>query len=67
LPWRKFVPNDDRVGYDWAGFRTPVSRVEELTGYKFFDKVPARLIEHLKEEHDEVPIPPPVPPRHNGD
>jgi endonuclease G len=60
------VPNDDRVGFEWAGFRTPVKKIEELTGYKFFDQVPARLIEPLKEEHDEVPIPPPVVIHHDG-
>lgn len=61
------VPNDDRVGYEWAGFRTPVRKIEELTGYTFFDKVPANVIDHLKDEHDEVPIPPPVPIQHIGD
>ena len=52
------VPNDDTVGFDWAKYRVPVKEVEELTGYKFFDKVPGSVIDPLKEEHDEVPIPP---------
>jgi endonuclease G, mitochondrial len=54
------VPNDDTVGFDWAKYRVPVKEVEELTGYRFFDKVRSSVIDPLKEEHDEVPIPPPV-------
>jgi len=61
------VPNDDRVGFDWARFRTPVKDIEELTGYKFFDKVPAGILDHLKEERDQVPIPPPVPVQHDNE
>lgn len=55
------VPNDDRVGFEWAGFRVPVKEIENLTGLKFFDKVPSNLIDPLKVEPDEVPIPPPSP------
>jgi endonuclease G len=52
------VPNNDLVGVEWAGFRTPVKHIEELTGFKFFSKAPASVIDPLKEEVDEVPIPP---------
>lgn len=61
------VPNTDQVGFEWAGFRVPVRKIEELTGYTFFDRVPANLIDHLKDEHDEVPIPPPTPAHHAGE
>jgi endonuclease G len=60
------MPNDMSVGYDWADFRVPVKEVEELTGYKFFDRVPAEVIDPLKEEVDEDRIPPPVIPHHGS-
>jgi endonuclease G, mitochondrial len=53
------MPNDMSVGQDWARFRVPVTDVEKLTGYKFFDKVPANIIEPLKEKVDDVHIPRP--------
>lgn len=59
------VPNDDSVGLDWSKFRTSVHEVEELTGLKFFDKVPS--VEDLKKDVDEEPIEPPVPPRRGRD
>ncbi len=46
------------VGEDWAGYRVSVKDVENLTGYKFFDKVPDSIIEPLKEEMDEERISP---------
>jgi endonuclease G len=51
------MPNDMSVGEDWKGFRVSVRDVEKLTGYKFFDKVPATIIDPLKEEVDAVSIP----------
>jgi len=53
------VPNDKTPGQEWDGFRTTVEEVEALTGYTFFDKVPAHILGNLKSEPDEVPIPPP--------
>lgn len=53
------VPNDKTPGQEWDGFRTTVDAVEALTGYTFFDKVPAQILGNLKSEPDEVPIPPP--------
>lgn len=51
------MPNDDSVGEDWAGFRTTVSAIEQLTGYTFFDQVPApaRNALKVKEESGHVP------------
>jgi endonuclease G len=57
------MPNSQEVGFDWARFRVPVKEVEELTGYRFFDQVPARIIEPLKQKADETRIPKSRPPR----
>jgi endonuclease G len=57
------MPNDQEVGFGWAHFRTSVKKVEELTGYTFFDKVPADIAGALKEKVDEVHIPRVRPPR----
>jgi DNA/RNA endonuclease G (NUC1) len=56
------MPNVENVGEDWTKFRTSVKAIEELTGYKFFDKVPKDVIEPLKEivDDEDVEIPPPV-------
>jgi endonuclease G, mitochondrial len=48
------MPNDDSVKHDWSHYRTSVKKVEELTGYTFFDKVPAAVINPLKDKVDEV-------------
>lgn len=58
------MPNDMSVGEDWARYRVPVRDVERLTGYKFFDKVPAAIIGPLKNKTDKTPIPPPTTPRY---
>lgn len=55
------MPNDMSVGEDWSRFRVPVKDVEKLTGYKFFSKVPANIIEPLKEKADDEHIPAPEP------
>ena len=57
------MPNTQDVGFDWARYRVPVKEVEELTGYRFFDKVPARVIEPLKRKADDTRIPRSRPPR----
>lgn len=51
------MPNNMSVGKRWAGYRVPVKAVEQLTGYKFFDKVPDSIIEPLKERADNERIP----------
>ena len=60
------VPNNQEVDYEWAKFRVPVKEIEDLTGYTFFDKADANILGPLKEERDEVPIPPPVPVHHGN-
>jgi endonuclease G len=58
------MPNDMSVGEDWAGFRVPVKEVEQLTGYKFFDKVADSVIGPLKQKSDAIRIPKATPIRH---
>ena len=60
------MPNDMTVGEDWAKFRVSVKEVEQLTGYKFFDKVPAATIDPLKDETDDENIVPAKAPLHGG-
>ena len=50
------MPNDMTVGEEWAGYRVSVKDVENLTGYKFFDKVDDSVIGPLKETVDDEPI-----------
>jgi endonuclease G, mitochondrial len=42
------MPNNQSVGHGWAKYRTSAREVEELTGYRFFDRVPADVIGPLK-------------------
>jgi endonuclease G len=51
------MPNDQSVGHGWAKYRTSAKEVEKLTGYNFFDRVPAAVIEPLKERVDDERIP----------
>lgn len=51
------MPNDETVKHDWPRYRTSVKKVEQLTGYTFFDQVPAEVIDPLKEKVDEVVVP----------
>ncbi len=50
------MPNNDEVKHDWPKYRTSIKKVQELTGYKFFDQVPAETLEKLQEKVDEVQI-----------
>lgn len=59
------MPNAQDVGYGWAHFRTSVRRVEELTGFRFFDRVPADVAEVLRDKVDRFHIPYMNPP-HRG-
>ena len=51
------MPNDQSVGHGWAKYRASVKEVESLTGYRFFDRVPAEVVEPLKDRVDDVHIP----------
>ncbi|OWK46727.1 DNA/RNA non-specific endonuclease [Fimbriiglobus ruber] len=53
------MPNVQSTGHGWAKFRTSVREVERLTGYKFFDRVSAAVIEPLKDQVDDVHVPAP--------
>jgi endonuclease G len=53
------MPNDQSVGHGWAKYRTSARDVEDLTGYHFFDRVPADVIDPLKARVDREHIPPP--------
>jgi len=50
------MPNDMTVGESWGEFRVSVKAVEALTGYKFFNKVPASIIEPLKAKVDNETV-----------
>jgi endonuclease G len=52
------MPNDQSVGHGWARFRTSVAEVEALTGYTFFDRVPADIIRPLKTQVDTEAVRP---------
>lgn len=60
------MPNEQSVGHGWAKYRVSVRDVEMLTGYRFFNRVPADVIDPLKTEVDSEHIPPPRP-RHTGE
>jgi endonuclease G len=60
------MPNEQSVGHGWAKFRVSVQEVETLTGYRFFDRVPADAIDPLKAKVDTEHIPPSRP-RRTGD
>src|SRR5262249_4737399 len=51
------MPNDESVGHGWAKYRTSVREVEDLTGYRFFDRVPAAVLGPLKDQVDREHIP----------
>jgi endonuclease G len=51
------MPNDMSVADDWASYRVSVAEVETLTGYTFFDCVPASVIGPLKQKVDREAIP----------
>ena len=59
------MPNDGSVKHDWPHYRTSVKKVEKLTGYTFFDRVPAEVINPLKEKVDEVVVRPGRPRPHH--
>jgi endonuclease G, mitochondrial len=50
------MPNDQSVDYNWAKYRVKPSKVEELTGYRFFRNVPAGVREELLDHLDTVKV-----------
>ncbi len=57
------MPNDESVGHGWARYRTSTRVVEGLTGYRFFDRLPADVSGPLKEQVDHVHVGPGRPHR----
>lgn len=51
------MPNDQTVTHGWAKYRTSAREVEQMTGYTFFDRVPAAAIDPLKDRVDDERIP----------
>jgi endonuclease G len=51
-----WMPNDQTVTDDWAGYRVSVAEVEKKTGLKFFPLVPEDVAEAIKEKPDAVKI-----------
>lgn len=50
------MPNIKSLSGNWARYRTSVATVEQMTGYKFFNKVPQSIIGPLKKKVDTMPI-----------
>ncbi len=53
------TPNDETVAEDWSRYRVSVRDVEQLTGYKFFDRADPAVLDPLKDKTDRSPVPPP--------
>jgi endonuclease G len=51
------MPNDMSVGAEWTPYRVSVAEVEKLTGYSFFDRVPASVMGPRKQKADTTAIP----------
>ena len=43
------TPNDETVGDDWRPYQVSVQSVEQLTGYKFFERADSKVLDPLKE------------------
>jgi endonuclease G len=50
------MPNVEGVGEDWSKFRTSVKEIEQLTSFKFFDKVPDNIIGPIKDVVDDEDV-----------
>jgi endonuclease G len=62
------MPNDnDRVGEEWAGFRTSPAVIQQKTGYHFFTQVRPDIAAALRQKVDDTLIPPPRPMGHGRD
>jgi endonuclease G len=54
------MPNDqDVVGEEWDKYRTSAGQIEQKTGLHFFSRVSPDIARALRQEVDEMPIPPP--------
>ena len=51
------TPNDETVGDDWSPYQASVQSVEQLTGYKFFDRADPKVLDPLKERNESPPPP----------
>ena len=59
------MPNDDqRVGEEWAAFRTSAAAIERLTAYHFFTALPPTVADRLRQKVDTMPVAPPEPYHH---
>lgn len=62
------MPNDqEKVGEEWALFRTSPAAVEQETGLHFFDRVRPDIAGVLRQKVDDRPIPRARPRRHGGE
>lgn len=50
------MPNDQTVDYNWAKYRTSTRKVEELTGLRFFSRLPEELAKELRDQVDDVKV-----------
>ena len=50
------MPNDQSVEHGWAKYRVSGRDVEQLTGYRFFDRVPRDVLDPLKAKVDDVHV-----------
>ena len=53
------TPNDQTVDEHWEKYRHSVREIEQLTGYHFFDRADAAVLDPLKAKADTQPVPPP--------
>jgi endonuclease G len=60
------MPNEESVEHGWAKHRVSVSHIERLTGYCFFDRVPAEVLGPLKAKVDDGRVPAGRPRRSGG-
>jgi endonuclease G len=60
------MPNEESAGHGWVRHRTSVADIEQLTGYRFFDRVPAEVIGPLKAKVDDGRVPASRPRRPGG-
>lgn len=60
------MPNDPTPGLDWGQYRRSVEHIEEITHFKFFDKVTFDGFDDMKAEADQITLPPPIPAHHDN-
>jgi endonuclease G, mitochondrial len=50
------MPNDQSVDFNWAKYRVKASKVEKLTGHRFFRNVPEEVASELRDHLDTVKV-----------